>query len=105
MVTPLLSFVLADAKRLVVIACCSEFAAFHFAAQCSAVEVVPHALLEFSRSVLQGTFASVVQKQAARQLKFLQQDPAGSFGFVEHAGVDLQMRSCCGHRLQLFAYR
>ena len=27
-------------------------------------QVVPHALLEFSRSVLQGTFASVVQKQA-----------------------------------------
>lgn len=26
--------------------------------------MVPHALLEFSRSVLQGTFASVVQKQA-----------------------------------------
>ncbi|CAK9023700.1 unnamed protein product [Durusdinium trenchii] len=45
-VTPLLSFVLADAKRLVVI-------------------VVPHALLEFSRSVLQGTFASVVQKQVS----------------------------------------
>ena len=29
-------------------------------------QVVPHALLEFSRSVLQGTFASVVQKQAWR---------------------------------------
>ena len=46
MVTPLLSFVLADSERLVVV-------------------VVPHALLEFSRSVLQGTFASVVQKQVS----------------------------------------
>eukprot|EP00931_Biecheleriopsis_adriatica_P032930 TRINITY_DN19156_c0_g1_i1.p1 TRINITY_DN19156_c0_g1~~TRINITY_DN19156_c0_g1_i1.p1 ORF type:complete len:5580 (-),score=1373.58 TRINITY_DN19156_c0_g1_i1:6-15065(-) len=45
-VTPLLSFVLADTERLVVI-------------------VVPHALLEFSRSVLQNTFSSMVQKQVS----------------------------------------
>eukprot|EP00930_Biecheleria_cincta_P027556 TRINITY_DN19334_c0_g1_i1.p1 TRINITY_DN19334_c0_g1~~TRINITY_DN19334_c0_g1_i1.p1 ORF type:complete len:4939 (-),score=993.22 TRINITY_DN19334_c0_g1_i1:298-13221(-) len=45
-VTPLLSFVLADTERLVVI-------------------VVPHALLEFSRSVLQNTFSSIVQKQVS----------------------------------------
>ena len=43
-VTPLLSFVLADTERLVCI-------------------VVPHALLDFSRSVLQNTFSTVVQKQ------------------------------------------